>query len=129
MGPLDPKPKETQIHSRSVSLNKLNPEKNDSPEDSRQKKRDYTKRKRDSPPPRDCVMSKRQIFEDKLSKKYQAQRSAKELAREKNKLKKEKAKKDEEETSIASLLKEMREDIREIKSDNKEIKTNMQLMN
>merc|ERR1711954_440931 len=84
-----------------------------------------SKRKRYTPSPQANVKTKRMIFEDKLAKKYQAQRCAKELAREKNKLKKEKAKKEnsEEETSIAQLLKEMREDIRKIKTDNEEIKS------
>merc|ERR1711954_342477 len=71
------------------------------------------------------------MFEDKLLKKYQAQRWAKELMREKNKLKKERIKKEslDDEMSIAALLKEMRADIKDIKNDNREIKTNMQEMN
>merc|ERR1711954_119664 len=81
------------------------------------------------PPLRDCVRNKRQLFEEKLSKKYQAQRTAKEQAR--NKTKKEKLKKDssEDETSIAALLKEIRGDIKDIKADNRDIKNNMQDMN
>merc|ERR1711954_398625 len=81
------------------------------------------------PPLRDCVKNKRQLFEEKLSKKYQAQRTAKEQAR--NKTKKDKSKKDssEDETSIAVLLKEIRGDIKEIKADNRDIKNNMQDMN
>merc|ERR1711954_284652 len=74
---------------------------------------------------------KRKIFEDKLLKKYQAQRYAKELIREKSKLKKERSKKvsSDDDMSIAALLKEMRADIKDIKNDNREIKTNMQDMN
>merc|ERR1711954_634389 len=123
--------RETHIRSRSVSLNRILPEKNDSPEDTLMKKRDTSKRKRDSPPPKDVVKTKRMIYEEKLAQKYKAQRSAKELAREKGKGKKEKSKNksEDEEQSIAAMLREMRADIREIKTDNKEIKTNMQQMN
>merc|ERR1711954_93806 len=67
------------------------------------------------------------LFEDKLAKKYAAQRCARDNAR--TKAKKEQKKKEEEEKSIATLLKEMREDIKEIKSDNKEIKENLTDMN
>merc|ERR1711954_479828 len=100
----------------------------ESPEKTRQKFKGYSKRKRDSPLPRDCVKNKRQLFEDKLSKKYQAQRTAKEQARERTKTKKDKVKKDssEDESLIAVLLREIRGDIKEIKADNREIKNNMQ---
>merc|ERR1712081_152728 len=51
------------------------------------------------------------------------------MAREKNITKKEKTNKEEDDSSIASLLREMRADIKNIKSDNKEMKINMQQMN
>merc|ERR1711954_289790 len=122
--------RETHIRSRSVSLNRILPEKSDSPEDTLLKKRDTYKRKRDSPPPKDVVKTKRMIYEEKLAQKYKAQHSAKELAREKCKGKKEKGKNksEDEDQSIAAMLSEMRADIREIKTDNKDIKTNMQQM-
>merc|ERR1711954_197937 len=119
--PPEPATKETNIRSRSVSLSRLTTEKKEAPDENIPKKRDAAKRKRDSPPPKDCVSTKRQIFEDKLASKYKAQRSAKEIA--KNKTRKEKSKKEEEDMLIASLLCEMRADIKDIKSDNKEIKT------
>merc|ERR1711954_575266 len=52
------------------------------PEKKRQKPRGLSKRKRDSPPPPvDSVKTKRMLFEEKLAKKYQTQRCAKETAR------------------------------------------------
>merc|ERR1711954_316726 len=100
--------KVSNVRSPSVSLSKITNERNDSPEKNCPKGKVFSKRKRDSPPPRDSVKNKRMIFEEKLAKKYQAQGCAKELAREKGKSKKEKQKKDnaEEESSIAILLHE-----------------------
>merc|ERR1711954_439572 len=123
--------RETLIRSRGVSLNRILPEKNDSPDEILPKKRDTSKRKRDSPPPKDVVKTKRMIYEEKLAQKYKAQCSAKELAREKCKGKKDKGKNksEDEDQYIAAMLREMRADIREIKTDNKDIKTNMQQMN
>merc|ERR1711954_486441 len=119
----------SKIRSRSVSLNQI--EKVESPEKTCQKGKGNSRRKSDTPSPKASVTAKRKIFEDKLSKKYQAQRCAKELMREKNKLKKEKSKKEssDDDKSIAALLKEMRDNIKDIKSDNRETKTNMQQMN
>merc|ERR1711954_38548 len=119
----------SKIRSRSVSLNQI--EKVESPEKTCQKGKGNSKRKRETPSPKASVTDKRKIFEDKLSKKYQAQRCTKELMREKNKLKKEKSKKEssDDDMSIAALMKEMRADIKDIKNDNREIKTNMQDMN
>merc|ERR1711954_45851 len=102
-----------------------------SPEKNRTKSKGFAKRKRDSPPPRDCVKNKRMIFEDKLARKFQAQCNAKESAREKKKTKKDKMKKEssEDESSMAVLLREIRGDIKDIKADNREIKANVQQMN
>merc|ERR1711954_104771 len=125
--PPEPATKGTNIRSRSVSLSRRTTEKKEAPDENIPKKSDAPKRKRDSPPPKDCVQNKRQIFEDQLASKYRAQRSAKENL--KNKSKKDKSKKEEDDMSIASLLREMRADIKDIKSDNKEIKANMQQMN
>merc|ERR1711954_254347 len=89
----DPTPGSSKLRSRSVSLNRIPGGAADSPEKKCSKSKGYTKRKRDSPPPKDGIKTKRMIFEDKLARKYQAQRNAKESARNKMKTKKEKTKK------------------------------------
>merc|ERR1711954_372416 len=112
-----------------MGLNQI--EKVESPEKIHPKTKGTSKRKRDTPSPKASVTDKRKILEEKLAKKYQAQRCAKGLIREKNKLKKEKSKKEspDKESSFAALLREMRDDIKDIKSDNRDIKHNMQQMN
>merc|ERR1712081_37706 len=117
------------IRSRSVSLNRINPEKADSPEKTRIKTKGNSKRKRDTPSPKDSVKDKRRIFEDKLANKYKAQRNAKECMR--NRIKKDKPKKEapEEEESIAQLLREIRGDIKDMKTDLKDTQKDVQNMN
>merc|ERR1711954_141808 len=82
------------------------------------------------PPPKDGLKTKRMICKEKLALKYQAQRNAKESARNRTKTKKEKTKKksSDDESSIAVLLKEIRGDIKDIKADNREIKNDMKSM-
>merc|ERR1711954_85635 len=89
------------------------------------------KERRNTPSPKVNLKDKRRIFEDNLANKYRNQRNAKEMAREKSKMKKDRRKKEtpEKEDSIAMLLREMRDDIKEIKSNSKDIKKNMQEMN
>ena len=82
----DMKPEASKIRSRSVSLSKIPAEKS-SPEKNKIKGKNHSKRKRETPSPKGEVMDKRKLFEEKLARKYQAQRKEKELVRERCKQK------------------------------------------